>query len=155
MHSDNLPECYNMIINVSVLPKCRNNYSRPPPLKIPPPSVVQAVQGMSSIIKATYSGNYNDSNLLAFWCIAKQDGYYHCFFPTDNNTVYSVTTNGCVATNFDCCYFSVSIEIRSLSLNLSGAELSSMAGWNQLDPTYSVGNSTLSMSYIKCFILHV
>ena len=136
-----------MIIYVSVLPKCLNNYYRPPLLKIPPPPIVQAVQGTSVIIKAIYAGHYDD-NLLAFWCVLKRDGDYHCFYPNDNTTVYNVTTNGCLPPNFDCCYFIISIEIQSLTFDLSGAKLTSMAGWNQRDPSYCVGNSTLSRLYM-------
>ena len=114
---------------------------------------------MSVIIKATYVGCYDDPNLLAFWCIVKRDGYYYCFFPSDNNPVCNVTINGCLPPNFDCCNFVVSIEIRSSTLDQSEANLTSIAGWSQQDPYYSVGNSTLSTylcsTYIKYFKIHV
>ena len=95
------------------------------------------MQGKSVTIKAVYKGNNHDTNLETFWNITTQDGDHHAVYPTDNNPNYNMTIDGCTPTDY--C-FTVAITIKSLTLDLSGASLRSMAGWFG---SYSAGNSTL------------
>ena len=104
------------------------------------------MQGKSITIKAVYEGNIHDTNLEIFWNITTQDGDHHVVYLADNDTNYSMTINGCTPT--DCCY-TVAIAIKSLTLDLSGATLRSMAGWFG---SYSAGNSTLGMNVILGFL---
>ena len=128
--------------------KCESDYNNPPKLQTPPPLVVQAVQGESITIKAEYKGNINDPNLLAYWCVTTLDGN-HCIFPTDNDTSYNVTTiHSCPSTDPDCCYFTTAIEIKSLTLDLSQANLTSAAIWLQNPKSFNPGNTTLGMDVI-------
>ena len=137
-----------IIFTIKVPEKCESDYSKPLDLLTPPPLVVQAVQGETVTIKAVYKGNINDPNLLAYWCVTTLDGN-HCIFPTDNDTIYNVmTVYSCPPTNVDCCYFNVSIEIKSLTLNLSRASLTSIAVWTQNPESFNPGNSTLGMNVI-------
>ena len=132
--------------------KCESDYNNAPKLQTPPPLVVQAVQGESITIKAEYKGNVNDPNLLAYWCVTTLDGN-RCIFTTDNDTSYNVTTiRSCLPTDPDCCYFNVSIKIKSLTLDLSQAILTSEAVWLQNPTVFNPGNSTLSKNPpLKCF----
>ena len=114
----------------------------------PPPPVVQAVQGENITIKAVYKGNIKDTNLLSFWCVATLDGNHQCILPTDNDTVYNVTTDGCPPTDVDCCYFTVSIKIKSLTLDQSQANLTSAAVWLQNVTSFNPGNSILGMNVL-------
>ena len=114
----------------------------------PPPRVVQAVQGENITIKAVYKGNIKDPNLLVYWCVATLDGNHRCILLTDNDTVYNVTTDGCPPSDADCCYFTVSIEIKSLTLDLSQANLTSTVAWLQNSTSFNPGNTTLSMNVL-------
>ena len=115
---------------------------------IPLPHVVQAVKGENITIKAVYKGNIEDPTLLLFWCITTLDGNHHCILSTDNDTVYNMTTDGCPPTDADCCYFTVAIEIKSLTLDLSQANLTSAAAWLQNPKSFNQGNSTLGMNVL-------
>ena len=95
-----------------------------------------------------YKGNIKERNLLPFWCVATLDGNYRCILPNDNDTVYNVTTDGCPPTDVDCCYFTVSIKIKSLTLGLSQANLTSAVAWLQNTTAFNPGNSTLGMNVI-------
>ena len=97
---------------------------------------------------AQYKGNIKDSNLLPFWCVTTLGDNHRCILPTDNDTVYNVTTDGCLPTKADCCYFTVSIEIKSLTLDLSYANLTSAAAWLQNLTSFNPGNTTLGMNVL-------
>ena len=141
---------YTNKMTIKVLPSCITD--RPPKLLTPPPLTVRAVQRESVTIKAVYKGNINE-DLLAYWCVTTLDDS-RCIFPTDNDTTYQVTTDGCPPTNVDCCYFSVSIHIKSLTLNLSQANLTSEAVWLEDPTSFNAGNSTLGMDVLlECFIV--
>ena len=101
-----------------------------------------------------YKGNINDPNLLAYWCVTTLDGS-RCIFPNDNDTIYQVTTDGCPPTSVDCCYFSVSIHIRLLTLHQSQDNLKSEAVWLEDPTSFNAGNSTLGMNVLlECFIVY-
>ena len=131
---------------------CDSDYNDPPELITPPPRVIQAVEEQSITIKAVYKGNIKEPNLLAYWCVTTLDGNHRCIYPADNDSVYSVTTDGCPPTNVDCCYFSVAIKIISLKFDLSQANLTSVAVWRQNSTSFDPGNSTLGMNVLlQCF----
>ena len=133
---------------IQVPQSCESDYTKPPELLIPPPPVVQAVKGENITIMAWYKGNFQDPNLLPFWCIATLDDHHRCILPTDNDTVYNVTTDGCPPTKADCCYFTVFIKIPSLTFDLSQANLTSAAAWLQNLTLYNPGNTTLGMNVL-------
>ena len=62
--------------------------------------------------------------------------------------------DGCLPTDClptDCCYFNVSIEIESLTLDLSQANLTSAVVWLDLK-SFNPGNSTLGMNVLLGFL---
>ena len=137
--------CISNLLLLKVPASCEVRYDEPPHLNTPPPPVVQAVQGESVTIKAEYKGNINDPNLLAYWCVTTLDGN-HCIYPTDNDAIYDVMTiHSCPPTDPDCCYFTTAIEIKSLTLDLSQANLTSAAIWLQNKTSFNPGNTTLGM----------
>ena len=131
-------------------------YSKPPELLTPSPPVVQAVQGESVIIKAVYKGDIKDPNLLAYWCVTTLDGNHRCIRPADNDSVYNVTTDSSLATILDYTHqfffsyynFTLAIEIKSLTLDLSQANLTSTAVWRQNSASFNSSNSTLGMNVL-------
>ena len=124
-------------------------YSKPPELQTPPPLVVQAVQGNSVTIKAVYKGDIKNTNLLTYWCVTTPDGNHRCIYPADNDSIYNVmTTDDCSTTEVDYCYFTVAIEIKSLTLDHSQATLTSKAEWQQTPTSCNSGNSTLGMNVL-------
>ena len=131
---------------------CDSDYNDPPELITPPPRVVQAVEEQSITIKAVYKGNIKEPNLLAYWCVTTLDGNHHCIYPADNDSVYSVS-DGCPPSNVDCCYFSVAIEIKSLTLELSQANLTSKAVWLQNRKSFNPGYTTLGMDILLYSVL--
>ena len=84
--------------------------------------------------------------MLPFWCVVTLNGHQRCILPTDNDTVYNVMTDGCRPTDVDCCDFTVSIEIKSLTFDLSYANLTSAAAWLQNLTSFNPGNTTLGMN---------
>ena len=110
---------------------------------------MQAVEGHRVIAKAIYKGNSDDSELVAYWCITTQDAH-QCVSPVDTGSYYKVTIDGCPPNNFGCCYFTVSFKIESPTLKMTGANLTSAAGWE----LHFNHNSTLGMNVILgCFII--
>ena len=118
----------------------------------PPPSVVQAVEGYSVTVKATFKGK-NDINLGAYWCITTQDeSYEHCYSSTDHDDNYSVTVDGCLPSDPYCCNFTVAFTVKSLTHNLSMARLTSRVFWLQNTTAFEPGNSILGMNVVLgCF----
>ena len=146
--------------NIKVPASCTTD--KPPKLLTPPPLTVWAVQGENVTIKALYKGDFDDiseANLLAYWLITTLDGSTRCIYPTDNYTSYYVTTNDCLPADY--CYFTVSIEIESLTLDLSQTNLTSVVLWLDDLKSFNPGNSILGMSvllgYYNCvsFVLIV
>ena len=132
---------YQITFTIKVPLYCDNDYSKPPGLIIPPPSLIEVVQGESITITAEYKGDLYDHNLQAFWCITTLDGKHDCISPVNSST-YNVMTN-CLS--IDCCYFNISITLKSLTLSLSQAKLSSVAVWEQDTHSFNPGNSTLGI----------
>ena len=133
--------------NIKVLKSCITD--KPPKLLVAPPSTVWAVQGENVTIKALYKGDFDDiseGNLLAYWRITTLDSNTRYIYPTNNYTSYYVTTDRCLPT--DCCYFTVSIEIKSLTLDLSQANVSSAVVWLDDLNSFNPGNSTLGMNVL-------
>ena len=106
------------------------------------------------IIKAVYKGDSKDHYLQTSWCITTLDGDHRCIYPADNDAIYNVTTDGSPATILDYIYqsvysyyyFTLTIEINSLTLNLSQANLTSKAVWLLNPESFNPGNSTLGMN---------
>lgn len=124
-----------------------HSYDKSPELLIPPPSIVQAVQGESIIIKALYKGI--EDHLLAVWVVTTPDGH-HYILPTNNYTNYNTTImHNC---SVDYCYFTVAIEIKSLTLNLSQANLINVAMHQKNFTSTKSCNSRVGMNVLlKCF----
>ena len=118
-----------------------------------PPSVVQAVEGYSASVEATFEGKI-DTNLWAYWCITTEDKNYHCYSSSDHDDNYSVTIDGCPPNDPYCCNFTVTFTITSLTHNLSMAHLTSRVFWLQNASAFEPGNSVLGMNVIlECFVV--
>lgn len=135
-----------------------NIYGLPPPLKVPPPKIVQTVEGENVIINTTYAGDISDAlsddvDYSLFWYIKLlQDGGCPLYVSeTDKRTDYIVTSDWSCApynnpSDGHCCYFTVFLKIPNLTLDLSGATLVSGASW---DCEFNQGITMLRMLYHK------
>ena len=143
-----------MLLCIIVLPKCRSNYYSPPQLKAAPPQVVETVEGDKSVvISAQYEGVKDDPNLGVYWCVYFTQYNYYCYNSGDDDNQFVVTTEGCPPYDSKCCYYTVILTIRSLTLNLSGITLQSMVIWNFDAGSFLPGNSTLGMNAILGFLI--
>ena len=140
---------------IIVLQNCTSNPNIPPQFKTRPPSIVETVDGDTDItITADYEvTEKDDPNLGVYWCVYFTQYNYYCYNSGDDDNQFVVTTDGCPPYDSKCCYYTVILRIRSLTLNLSGITLQSMVIWKYDPGNFVKSNSTLGMSVVIGFLI--
>ena len=128
---------------------CTSNPNIPPQFKTHPPQIVETVEGDKNVvIAAQYEGKKDNANLGVYWCVYFTQHNYYCYNLTEDDGNFVVTTDGCPPYDSKCCYFTVILTIRSLTLDLSGIFLQSMVIWKYDPESFVKSNSTLGMNAI-------
>jgi len=122
------------------------NATELPPLLIPPPPRVLAVEGQTVTVTATYKGDYDIDDLYAFWIVKTPNSEDHTYVYPDNDPPkgYKATIEGCPVTNTSCCNFNISITVDSVTFDQSGTVLKSAAARPSDLTKYDIGYSKIS-----------
>ena len=102
------------------------------------------MKGHDVTITARYDGNKDDKNLGVYWCVFKTQEDYYCYYLNENDN-YTVSIDGCLPDDKNCCYFTVTLKIKEVTHDLT---LQSMVVWQQDPHSFIPGNSSLGMSLL-------
>jgi len=138
--------CKSCSISLDYPPSCLNA-TEIPPLLVPPPPKILAVEGQTVTVTATYKGAYDSDDLQAFWNVHTSKAHLS-ISPGHPQQGYNATIKECPIDFPNCCKFQTSIVLESVTLNQSGAELKSKACRSYDCTKYEQGNSNISKDLV-------